>query len=235
MAGTLFTPFIYGLLLFIFGVIYYLRMRLWHAPALMFLTAITLCWYFLAMHPAKVINTLSLAGMSPGDNFPTMLETYFTLPLWFILLAANFISYFTLGPAFLKALDLEGAAIRIFKVSARTVSGTENGYTERPLSSGTHALPENELISFAAFLETKKICLAQYPGQGIKLLFSMGPSPLNYKNRDKASWVMFGYDGNLAVFISESDYRQYRRKYTFDQLCDRLGATFLRFAAHHSK
>jgi hypothetical protein len=61
----------------------------------------------------------------------------------------------------------------------------------------------------------------------------MGISPLCKKYRDRISYVMFKDDGELTVFISEKDYKQYRKQYTFDQLCEMMGKTFLRFAEYY--
>jgi hypothetical protein len=129
---------------------------------------------------------------------------------------------------------LEGSAIRLFKLAAREVSGEQNGFTGRPYQSGNHEFARNEVIGLALFLEEKKICRADFTEKGIKLIFSMGISPLNNGLLDKLSYVCFGDDGSLSVFISRDDYRQYKKEYTFDQLCELMGKTFLRFGNYYT-
>lgn len=233
MLGTYFTPFVYALLVFVVGIIYYLRMRLWQAIVLMSMTSITISAYFLAARPEKIEYMIYLLGLDPGPYFVLWLKTYLTVPIWLVFLITNSVIFYTLGPIMAKALNLEKTAIRLFKLAAREVSGELNGFTGRPFQAGHHPYARNEVIGFASYLEQKKICLAEFPGNGIKLIFSMGISPLNKKYRDKLSYVSFGEDGKLSVFISEQDYRQYKKEYTFDQLCDLMGKTFLRFAQYY--
>jgi hypothetical protein len=109
-----------------------------------------------------------------------------------------------------------------------------NGFTERPFNAGKHPYTRNELFGFTSFLETKNICMAEFSEKGIKLMFSMGISPLCKKHRDRITYVMFEDNGGLTVFISAGDYKQYRKQYTFDQLCEMMGKTFLRFAEYHN-
>jgi hypothetical protein len=161
------------------------------------------------------------------------LETYWTEAAWLGVLVANGIVFYTLGPKQLKALSLEGSAIRLFKLAAREVSGEQNGFTGRPYQAGRHEFARNEVIGLASFLEGKKICRADFTDKGIKLIFSMGISPLNNKLMDELSYVYFGDEGDLSVFISQSDYSQYKKEYTFDQLCELMGKTFLRFGEYY--
>jgi len=142
--------------------------------------------------------------------------------------------FYTMGPKVMKALELEKNAIRLFKISARQVFEEKNGYTDRPFNAGKHTFQQNEMIGFAAFLEEKKICLAIFPGNGVKFVFSMGTSPLVKSKQEGLSHVFFSSGGDLSVFISAHDYRQYRKQYTFDQLCEMMAKTFIRFAEYYN-
>jgi hypothetical protein len=234
MAGTLFTPYLYGILLLIYGLIYYFRTRLWQAPVITLTTALAIWIYFLTERPERTIDTLNIAGIPAGETFHLVLEQYFTLAVWFAFLVISFISFVTIGKTILHALDLESAAIKLFKISAIKLSEENNGYTERPFTGGKHSLSEEQLFSFAMFMERKRIALTEYTDKGVKLIFSMGISPLSNKARGKVSYVMLNNDGNFTVFIAPQDYRQYKKQYTFDQLCEMLGNTFTRFAKYHT-
>lgn len=235
IAGTLFTPYLYGILLVVYGLVYYFRTRLWQAPAVTLAMSLAIWVYFLAFRPGLSIQSLEAAGIKTGEGLNTLLEQYFTTPVWFAFVAATFIVFITAGPLITRALDLESHAIKLFRLCARQVSGEGNGYTARPFSAGTHPYDANQLIGFASYLAEHKICMAQFPDRGIKLSFSMGISPLAKGYHEKISYVSFDENGNVNVFISESDYRQYRRQYTFDELCERMAGTFLRFARYYAE
>ncbi|MEN8224273.1 MAG: hypothetical protein ABFS05_02835, partial [Bacteroidota bacterium] len=233
LIGTIFTPYIYGLLVLIYGLVYYFRTKLWQAFVLMTVMCIAICWYFLAERPGQTIETFELIGFSPDPGLLPWIKSYITIQLWLAILITNFVIFYTLGPVLTKALALEKNAIRLFRLSARQVHDERNGYTERPFNAGKHNYKRDELYSFTSYLETKKVCIALFPGNGIKYLFSMGTSPLLKSKQDKLSHVFFGDNGDMSIFISKEDYRQYRKQYTFDQLCEMMGKTFLRFAEYH--
>lgn len=233
LLGTIFTPYIYGLILIAFGILYYFRTKLWQSAVFTIVMAVTIWFYFLSRRPEQTIETFQLIDIYLGQEALVWMKDYITMPIWFIFLALTAITFFTIGPTLSKALDLEGSAIRLFKLSARQVLSEGNGFTDRPYTAGSHSYNRDELIGFALFLEGKKICLAEYPDKGIKLIFSMGISPLFKQYRDRISYVMFKDNGELTVFISERDYKQYRKQYTFDQLCEMMGKTFFRFAEYY--
>lgn len=233
LIGTILTPYLYSVLLIVYGIIYFIRTRLWQAFTIATATALATSVYFLAERPGQTAESFQQAGIPVGEGFQIMLEQYITTPVWFVFLVLCFLSYVTNGPVFTRALELESAAIKLFKLCARQHITENNGYTERPFSAGKHNYNSNQLFSFATYLENKKICVAEFPDKGVKLKFSMGISPLNKKVTAKVSYVAFEENGTVTVFISQSDYRQYRRQYTFDQLCERMGNIFLRFAEYH--
>lgn len=231
--GTVLTPYVYSVLLIIYGLIYYFRTKLWQAILFTIVMAITICIYFLAARPERSLESFELIGIVPGPECLPWIISHISMLVWFGSMVVMSILFITIGPLLTKALDLETSAIRLFKLSARSVIGEQNGYTDRPFTAGQHAYNENELLGFASFLDGKKICLAKFPENGVKLMFSMGISPLCKKHQDDVSYVMFDKNGTLSVFISEHDYRQYRKHYSFDQLCEKMGNTFLRFAEYY--
>lgn len=235
IAGTLFTPYVYGILVTVVGIIYFRRFRLWQAFVIMLGTAVAIWTYFLAARPEQTQYTFQLIGLDPGKYFVPWIQTYWPVPAWLAVLVVNTFIFYSLGPRLIKALALEGSAIRLFKLAAREVSGERNGFTGRPFQAGEHSYARNEIIGLASFLEGKNICVADFPDNGIKLIFSMGISPQNTAYRNELSYVFFADDGKLTVFISQNDYKQYKKEYTFDQLCELMGNTFLRFAQYYSE
>lgn len=234
LIGTLFTPYVYGLIVFVYGIVYYFRTGLWQAIVLMTFMCFAICWYFLAERPGRTMESFELIGLDAGPAFWWWINNYITTSLWFAVLIINFVIFYTLGPKLIKALELEKNAIRLFRLSARQVFDERNGYTERPYNAGKHSYGKDKLYGFTSYLEDKKICIALFPGNGIKYIFSMGTSPLVKSKQDKLSHVFFDSNGDLTVFISQEDYRQYRKQYTFDQLCEMMGKTFLRFAEYYN-
>ena len=231
---TIFTPYVYGLIVFVAGIIYYFRFKLWQSFVLMSMTSVAIWTYFLGERPEQTEAMMQMLGIYPGPSFVIWLKTYLSIPIWLVILVINFVIFYTLGTTFLKALDLEKTAIRLFKLAAREVSDEQNGFTGRPFQAGEHPYEKNQLYGLASFLEAKKICVVEFHLTGMRFIFSMGVSPLNNKLRDTLSYVSFGENGKLTVFISEQDYRQYKKEYTFDQLCELMGKTFLRFAEYHN-
>ncbi|MCU0456833.1 MAG: hypothetical protein MUE74_11075, partial [Bacteroidales bacterium] len=49
------------------------------------------------------------------------------------------------------------------------------------------------------------------------------------------SHVIIGYDGSVTVKVSEKDYRDYRSRLSFDQLCSSLAGIFSRFFDYYKK
>ena len=43
------------------------------------------------------------------------------------------------------------------------------------------------------------------------------------------TWVSIGFDGNVAVNLSQEDYLDYRQDLSFDQLCASLANLFIEF------
>ena len=233
LIGTLFTPFVYGLIVFVAGIIYYVRFKLVQAFILMTMTTIAVCTYFMSARPEQIEHMIFLIGLDPGAAFVPWLKTYLSMPVWLVILVINFVIFYTMGPVLVKALNLEKAGIRLFKLAAREVTDETNGFTGRPYYAGEHSYSRNKIIGLAAFIESKNICVAEFPGNSIRFIFSMGISPLNKKYRNELSYVAFGDDGKINVFISEKDYKQYKKQYTFNELCELMGKTFLRFAEYY--
>lgn len=234
LLGTIYSPYVYGLIVLVVGIIYYFRFKLWQSLVVMGMMSIAIWTYYLSARPEQIEYMISLLGLDAGPYFTPWLKTYLTTPIFLVILIINFVIFYTLGPLLMKALNMEKTAIRLFKLAAKGVSGELNGFTGRPYQAGEHSFHRNQLLGLAAFLEQKKICIAEIQGNGIRFIFSMGTSPMNKSRRDELSYVAFLEDGKINVFISKHDYKQYRKEYTFDHLCELMGTTFQRFADYYN-
>lgn len=234
MTGTYFTPYLYSIFLLIMGIIYYFRIRLWESVLVMGMTGVAISYYFLAARQEESIETFQLIGLIPSPILREVLHAYFREIAFIGVLVINGVVYYTVGKKFFKAIEMEGNAIRLFKLAAREVSEITNGFTGRPFHAGTHNFEKNQIMGLSSYLEDKKICKAVFHREGVKLVFSMGISPLNHKQLNRLSYVEFSYDGKMTVFISEMDYRRYKRQFSFNQLCELMGKTFMRFADYYA-
>jgi len=230
LAGTLFTPYVYGIIVVIVGIIYYLRNGLWQSMAVMDGTAVAIWTYFLAARPGQTYESFKLAGIDMGPDFVPWLQEHWNILAWLGVLVINAAIYYILGTTFVKALTLEKYAIHLFRLAARELEDFGKGLTNGHYQAGKHPFARNEVIGLASFMEQKKICVTEMSDSGIKFIFSMGISPLKKRKIDQLSYVAFSNEGTLSVFISKNDYRQYRNQYTFNQLCEMMGKTFIRFA-----
>jgi len=63
--------------------------------------------------------------------------------------------------------------------------------------------------------------------------FPMNTSPLVDPQLNKVSYLSFEKDGNISVHISEADYKQYKNKLSFDQLCGSFINMFKQFLEYY--
>ncbi|MBN1199895.1 MAG: hypothetical protein JXA23_11130, partial [Bacteroidales bacterium] len=110
---------------------------------------------------------------------------------------------------------------------------TADGFTDRPFSSGEINATREELLGFSRFMEGKYITRVFHADQAIHFTFSLNRSLLTVSNPREVSHVFIMENGSLSVFITEADYRQYRKTYNFNHLCESLGAVFKRFFEYY--
>ena len=128
---------------------------------------------------------------------------------------------------------LEANARRLFRLASELIFETSNGFTSRPYSAGTAEFSREEILGFARFLNGKNIVRSIMKKDSVTLTFSMGISPLKYPDTKNISYVSFDYDGNISVQISKYDYKRYKEKLTFNELCDSLANVFKRFLTYY--
>jgi len=136
-------------------------------------------------------------------------------------------------PVIVKAYKLEVYSRKIFKLASEQVSGISEGFTSRPFSAGTYEYKKEEVIGFARYLTGKEIARYRIMGDVLVIGLSMGISPIADPEFDRISTISFGFNGSLFVHISEHDYKMYREKLSFDQLCASLATIFVAFLEHY--
>lgn len=122
---------------------------------------------------------------------------------------------------------------RLFKLAGERIFETANGFTDRPFSAGELQATREELLGFSRFLEGKYVTRIFHEGQAIYLAFSLNTSLLVISHPREVSHITISGTGSVSVFITESDYRQFRKTYNFNQLCESMGAVFKRFFEYY--
>jgi len=122
----------------------------------------------------------------------------------------------------------------LFELAAMPVEQVGNGYTARPLPAGRVEYSREEILAFAEFAGKHLIALPIVESNRVVLrLVKMGneydPSVWFRPDYAGKTWVSIGFDGNVAVNLSQEDYLDYRQNLSFDQLCASLGNLFVEF------
>jgi hypothetical protein len=123
----------------------------------------------------------------------------------------------------------------IFEMAAETVENNGNGYTSRPRPIGRVEFSRQELLAFTRFCAKNLIAVTYTSpvqvilvpvrmGQEYTYLFRTGGT-----NPD-STWIVFNFDGDVAVHISQKDYLNFLEPLSFDDLCESLGHLFIEFA-----
>ena len=119
----------------------------------------------------------------------------------------------------------------IFELAAMPVKDISDGFTERPLAAGKADFTKSEMMAFANFMHSNLIAIPYIEQERIVFSITISLSRQLGINRDyhDGSWVAFYMNGEVSVTISEKDYMKYRDLFSFDQLCENLGSTFVDF------
>jgi hypothetical protein len=232
--GTYFLGILYGVGLFLSGIIFSIRFRMWQPAVLMCWTGLALWHYFLAARPGVIVKMLKMVGYYRADIATVdWLDQHFSLA-WALLHIGTIL---ILGPLFMPVVQrshkLEQSARKIFKLAAEMVPDTGNSYTDRPYFAGQEKYQYDELIGFSRYLSGKDIVRYRVTQQGVELGFSMGRSPMADKTFQRISHISFDNGGKIVVQISEKDYKMYKQHLTFDQLCASLSNLFWQFFEYY--
>jgi len=126
-------------------------------------------------------------------------------------------------------------ARRLFKLASGLINETYGGFTDRPYSVGKIEISDKDLKGFVNFMEGKFVIRSYVADKVFHLGFSMGISPLVVSDPLEISYVRIDSERNLSVSISSFDYKQYKEKLSFDQLCFSLAEVFERFLEYYKQ
>jgi len=214
LLGTRYTIWIWGLIIIAWSVLYSLRTKL----------------------IVILLNGIVVGSAAWHYTLASHYDKFFSLQTWFLHLAVIiFFNFFSWGNIIRTHDKLETFARKLFDLAASSIEETRDGFTSRPFSLGKVEHTREEIIGFARFLKTKNIATYIVDEKSIALIFSMGISPLSNPELHKVSYASFDSDNNLSVHISQKDYRQYKERFTFDQLCYSLGNKFKRFLEYYKQ
>jgi hypothetical protein len=209
------TIILVGLMFIVLGIIQWFRYRNWIYPVLGFLMGITIA-------QASLIF--------PNYDNPGIFKlTYFIcfiLIILFILINWNSIYGH-------ERFELNSR--RLFRLASERIYKTDDGYTERPYSGGKVGCTRDELLGFVRFLHGNYIVRPFYYESYVCLSFSMNTSLIVINEGKEVSHVIIGYDGSVTVKVSDKDYRDYRERWSFDQLCSSMANVFVRFLDYYQK
>ncbi len=228
--GTYFTSWIFSLLLIVVGIVYYFRQRLFQQLIILPMLGLSLLHYFIAARLDVNIHMLNLIGINGfGEVTTDFIRQHLGVYSWAIHFFIVLILMMFFAKTAVNGFQMESTARKIFLLSVKYVEQLSDSFTDRPFPSGTIEYTKEEIHGFSAFLEAKNIVKVVKKEGSFILGFSMGISPLSNPDLNSISYFQIDSDGNTAVHISVKDYYQYRKRYSFDQLCDAVANLFKRF------
>jgi hypothetical protein len=208
-----FTIILVSMMFIVLGIVQWFRYRNWIYPVLGFLIGIT---------------TAQVSFVFPHYNNPGIFGlTYFIcfiIIILFILINWN---------SFYSHERFEINSRRLFRLASERIHGNDDGYTERPYSGGKVECSRDELLGFVRYLHGNYIVRPFYYESFICLSFSMNTSLIVINEGKETSHVIIGFDGSVIVKVSDKDYRDYRERLSFDQLCSSIASTFIRFIGYY--
>jgi len=201
-----------GLFFISMGVYQWHRYRFWIYPVVNIIIGI-LCFqapYAIYVHGYSVLRA-----------------TYFiTLIILVLFIIINW-------PAFYGQERFEINSRRLFRLAADLIRDTSGGFTERPYSTGKLTFAKDELLGFSRFLNGKYVAKTFHMEERIFFSSSMNRSLVNLEDPKEVSHVVIDFEGNISVSISEKDYKDYKNRFSFDQVCSSMAAVFERFLGYY--
>ena len=213
-----YSNFLAGVFFIVMGIVQMQRSHLLSVLILGILLG-TGCWHILVITEGLIIEE----GFFSFFSVITYIIHVFVLVLFLILA----------WPVLYGHEKLEANTRRLFKLASIWITESSDGFTDRPFSAGKPDASNKEIMGLIRFLSGRSIGRAYHQGESIFLAFSLGRSPLKVNDPHEISYVMFDKQGSMSVHISEFDYRQYKKRLTFDQLCNSLGEVFKRFLEYY--
>ena len=208
-----FTFLLVGLFFVALGILQWFRYRNWIYPVLGILMGIA----------------TSQASFAIQGHFETLKVTYFLN--FFIIVLFIIVNW----SSFYGHERFELNSRRLFRLAAERLYETSDGFTGRPYSAGKINITKDELLGFVRFLHGNYIVRPFYLEETVSITFSMNTSLLVIHDPSEVSQVILGHDGTVVVKITEKDYRDYRERLSFDQLCASMANVFMRFLDYYQK
>lgn len=202
-----------GLFFIVFGVIQWFRYKNWIYPILGILMGVT-----------TFFASFSFSGHSA--IFKAIYLVCFIVTILFVVI--NWQSFYCHE-------RFEINSRRLFRLASERICQTSEGFTERLYSAGKVECGKDELLGFARILHSYYVARPFYYENYIALAFSMNTSILAIKEVTEVSHIILDYNGNIRVKISEKDYRDYKERLSFDQLCSSMANIFIRFLDYYQK
>jgi hypothetical protein len=186
--------------------------------------------------------TYPVLGLLLGSMTAIMPLSYSTgrkdifLPIYFVLLIITILFIIINFRKLYGQERFELNSRRLFRLAAERIHDNTDGYTERPYPSGVEVrYSHEELLGLSRFLGGKYIAMPHHTETGECFAFSMNKSLMAGWGCQDYSHVIFGPEGKITVKISEKDYREYRERISFDQLCESMARVFARFMDYYQK
>jgi hypothetical protein len=209
--GTHNVNWIFGSFFIIYALVYYFRVRVYQI-LLVFLT-LGLGFY----HSVLVLD----------------FHMFFSMKTLAVHIVIFFFAMIFGMPVIARAYKMEVYSRKLFKLASEQVTAISAGFTSRPFSAGTHNFKKEEILGFVRYLKGKEIAGYRIVDDMVLIGISMGISPVADPEFDRISTVSFVYNGNLFVHISEHDYKMYKERLSFDQLCASLASLFKEFLEYY--
>ena len=208
-----FSIILVSIMFLVLGIIQWFRYRNWIYPVLGFLMAVT---------------TAQASFIFPDYENPGIFKlTYFICFILIILfILINWSSFYSHE-------RFEINSRRLFRLASERIYATDEGFTERPFSGGKAECSRDELLGFVRYLHGNYVVRPFYYENFICLSFSMNTSLVVINEGKEVSHVIIGFDGSVTVKVSDKDYRDYRERLSFDQLCSSIANTFIRFIGYY--
>jgi len=164
---------------------------------------------------------------------PPAFEDKSEIGLFPVFIVGMYLTMLTVGYlTFNRKLKWRGQ--ELFELAALSVEDSGASFTARPRPSGQVTVSKTEMIRFIDFITTNLIAFAIK--EESRIVFVLGLPDINTqylfrskKNYIEDTWIAIGYDGKIAVNITQDDYLLFKQDLDFDQICQSLGNVFSEF------
>jgi hypothetical protein len=176
-----------------------------------------------------------ILGYSSFQSLFTYVDWYITVESYIIGIIVVVLYIVVTWPILSGHERYEAKTRRLFKLAVDQINETEAGFTARPFAAGNASFTIEEAQNFSRYLKSKHIVLPVYSKDGVFLMFSLRKSLMKNPEPEEVSYVQLWNSGEIRIHISAFDYKQYTKRYSFDQLCSSFGDVFRRFLHYYQE